>query len=400
MQHLSPLLKKENSTLAQILRFSLYGLHTSLTKALAEINDDPGASDCSELIKELNYLLEENSESEGKEELISPSDTQSSEQDVSEQIIQPEPSQPVPEPESSSVSTTDELLLEPLRKDFLSDQDLLSYLAYLEPVELKSTNDSDLWNEVQRLLLRVPEKLAKEKREHFLDIAKGAGAKPDYEQLMSNIPFSSSKILYPGLSDKVQASGLQLSAEVLSGEVKREGDLYFLAGVVSTYLELINIDPSLHHVLESVYSFGIKSFHSEPEQQDKYITALIDRFQRAQKAEGNPDPTLTLQTRLDLDEAIHSLVYLPPADRYSWWGKLQQQARRTLRSVADQARNAGYNVQIRYLWGRYSEVCDHSKNDLELDRGGSPGDVLACLRVYAKINEEVFPGRVLYRSSE
>ena len=43
-------------------------------------------------------------------------------------------------------------------------------------------------------------------------------------------------------------------------------------------------------------------------------------------------------------------------------------------------------------------VCAWTKDDLELDSGGIPGEVSACLRVYAKIDEEVFPGRVLFRS--
>ncbi|MEN2383518.1 MAG: hypothetical protein KA716_32185 [Gloeotrichia echinulata DEX184] len=40
-----------------------------------------------------------------------------------------------------------------------------------------------------------------------------------------------------------------------------------------------------------------------------------------------------------------------------------------------------------------------SKDNLRLQFGGNPGDVVACLRVYAKINEQEFPGRVLFRSS-
>ena len=393
MQHLSQLLTRENSNLARVLRFGLHGLRASLEVALAEIPDDSGSSDCRELIKELDYLLRTNSEPGGNEELTSPSDTQSSDQDLFEPITQEEFWEPVPEPEPA------EFLLGRLRQDFLDDQELQSYL---DQVELHSTTDSDLWNEIQRLLLRVPENIAKEKQEHFLDIAEDAGAKADYKRSLYKIPFSSSKVLYPGLTETVQASGLQLSDEVpldqRLGEIKREGDLYVLAGVVSTCLELIEMETSLHHALESVYRFGLKSLHSEPEQRDKYIATLIDRFERAQKAEANLDPAVTLRTRLDLDEAIHSLVYLPPADRYSWWGKLQQEARRTLKSVANQVRNAGYTVRIRYLWGPYAEVCANSKNDFELDSGGTPGEVLACLRVYAKINEEVFPGRVLYRS--
>lgn len=31
-----------------------------------------------------------------------------------------------------------------------------------------------------------------------------------------------------------------------------------------------------------------------------------------------------------MDEAMHSLIFVPPAERYSWWGKLQQESRRSI----------------------------------------------------------------------
>ena len=111
------------------------------------------------------------------------------------------------------------------------------------------------------------------------------------------------------------------------------------------------------------------------------------------------DIILSLRARLDLDEAIHSLTYLPCVNRFSWWGKLQQEARRTLEAAAQQARQAGISVQIRPLWGTYADVYPFSKDDLQVDIGGVAGEVSACLRVYAKINDEELRGRVLFRSS-
>ena len=170
-----------------------------------------------------------------------------------------------------------------------------------------------------------------------------------------------------------------------------------LAGIVSVCLKFIDIDTYLHHALKSVDRFGVRSLNSEPEK-SKYVTALLDRFQRVLTTT-DADPVIALRARLDLDEAIHSLVYLPPCDRFSWWGKLQQEARRTLDSVVEKARDAGYQVQIRPLWGTYADIYTWSKDDLQLNIGGVPGEVSACLRVCAKINDEVIPGRVLFRSS-
>jgi len=126
---------------------------------------------------------------------------------------------------------------------------------------------------------------------------------------------------------------------------------------------------------------------------------LSDRCQRTQKAEESNDPLSILRAWIDMDEAIHSLVFVPPAQRYSWWGKLQNESRRILKKIADKAINAGNEVRIRQLSGLYADICTSSKDDLQLDFGGTPGEVLTCLRVYARINHEELPGRVIFRSS-
>ncbi len=176
-------------------------------------------------------------------------------------------------------------------------------------------------------------------------------------------------------------------------------NIHLLAGFLLLYINFIEIDQDLHHALKSVFGFDVVSLHSKPEQKNQYIEALSDRFHRVQKAENNTDPLLTLRAWIDMDEAIHSLVFIPPAERYSWWGKLQQESRRILKKVADRANIAGHNVRIRQLSGLYADICTSSKGDLQLECGGVPGEVLTCLRVYARINQQEFPGRVIFRSS-
>ncbi len=208
--------------------------------------------------------------------------------------------------------------------------------------------------------------------------------------------------MYPGLMGSAKSMGLCLSDRIpISSQLVTEDtseELKFLGGVVSTWIKFIHIDPLLHHALKSVDRFGIRSLNSDSER-SKYATALLERFRRVQITTNNADPIAALRARLDLDEAIHSLVYLPPCDRYSWWGKLQQETRRTLDTTIERVRNAGNQIQIRPLWGTYADIYAYSKDDLLLNIGGIPGEVSACLRVYAKINDEVLPGRVLFRSS-
>jgi hypothetical protein len=384
MQHLRKLLEIDSSDLARTLRFALHGLQASLKVALAESASDPGASACADLLREL-------------EQLLAPAPPQ---KPPTENILFPAkddyPWDNVFEP-APQAKPAGSRLLDSFRDDFVSNKDLRSYLG---DFQLESSTDSDLWGEIQRKLLRVPETLAKSLREHALALAQEAGATPD-SSFCLKLPFSRDEILYPGLTGSVIARGLCLSASVPNdpriAKGALEGELSFLDGVVSACLEFIEIEPSLHHAFKSVYRFGVKSLNS-PEEQSKYIAALTDCFRRARETEAKVDPVLALRHRLDLDEAINSLVFLPPAERDSWWGKLQLESRRTLKHVAERALNAGCDVRLRQLSGLYADVCNLSRDDLELDSGGIRGEVVACLRVYARIGQEELPGRVLFRS--
>ncbi|MHC5938399.1 hypothetical protein [Nostoc sp.] len=362
MQHLHQLLEIKNSELAQLLRFSLYGLEATLNQARTEFPLDPGAKVCDDLLQELHSLL------------------------------QPAP----PQQNTSWEDAPDDLKLSRLREAFDSDLEL-SY--YLGNSQLQSQTDSDLWNEIQRKLLRIPEDLAASWRSHTLDLAQEVGAIADNSNLFQ-LPFIRDEIIYPGLSGTIQTQGLSLSQQgLLNSQVTQDNTSDLAAGFLYLYIKFIEIDPDLHHALKSVFSFDVISLDSKPEQRDQYIDALSDRFQRTQKAEGNADPLSILRAWIDMDEAIHSLVFVPPAERYSWWGKLQHESRRILKKVTNQAINAGNEVRIRQLSGLYADICALSKDDLQLDCGGIPGEVLTCLRVYARINQEESPGRVIFRSS-
>lgn len=396
MQQLSKLLEIENSNLAWILRLGLHGLKAQLQEALKTAIYDPGSGVCQQLIEELDILLQPQSLN-GKTTLPI---EENSWDDVLEPVLPIDYEDPISgydDQQTTAPNTISEIKLKPLREALLADREIWNYLGQYQ---FHSTNDADLWNEMQLLLLRVPEKMLHVWREYLLKEANQIGAIEDKHNCFL-LPFTRNEYIYPGLTGKVKATGLWLSNQIgFDSRVAVErcgGELDFLAGVVSSCLKFMELDPSLHHALKSVDRFGVRSLNSEAEK-SKYTTALIDRFRRVQTTVDN-DPAVALRARIDLDEAIHSLVYLPCTDRYSWWGKLQQEARRTLDSAVERARQSGYHVQIRPLWGIYADVFNWSKDDLQLDIGGLRGEVSACLRVYAKINDEVLPGRVLFRSS-
>jgi hypothetical protein len=204
-----------------------------------------------------------------------------------------------------------------------------------------------------------------------------------------------------GVNDnKMKVFGLAMSnaltafAGFLVTQNQFYADINMGIGIVITGLGSVLIADAL----KSVFSFDVVSLHSKLEQRHQYIDTLSDRFQRLQKSEENTDTILNLCAWIDMDEAIHSLVFIPPAERYSWWGKLQKESRRLLRKAADKAMKAGNEVRVKQLSGLYADVCEFSKDDLQLDCGGNPGEVLTCLRVYTKINQQEYPGRVIFRT--
>ena len=404
MENLSTLLKIENSNLAWVLRLGLHGLRAQLKEARNKYTTDIGISECEELLRELDRLLQPSAVLEPEaalEPILEASSIQTSPPDEDNDS----PFDPVPQDSPLVYSSPEELKLSHLRETFMADQKLVEYVGELE---LSSTKDADLWNEVQYLLLRVPEREASSWRTQAIDLAKEVGVSitEDKKYLMP-LPLignfsQDKKVIYPGIKvngkDKVGLYWSEkqgLDARLTTDELEEE--LNLLAGVVSICLKFIEMDSNLYHALKSVERFSVISVNSDS-QKDRYSAALINRFQRAVAADRSGDPVENLRGRLDLDEAIHSLVYSPPSARHSWWDKLQQQARDTLQQVADRARNAGHKVDVRSLWGPYANVRDRSKDDLEIRSGGTPGEVSACLRVYAKIDEEVLPGRVLFRS--
>ncbi|MGB6300927.1 MAG: hypothetical protein WBF90_32785 [Rivularia sp. (in: cyanobacteria)] len=372
MLNLNKLLNTQDSKLAWLLRLKLLGLRAELQEALKTEDSDSGSDACRELLQELDVILESQQLSDNTEVIP-----------TWEDVLEP-------------VSNQDtQLKLKPIAQTLLSHKQLSQYIGVYQ---FNGTNDAQLWNEMQRLLLRIPEKQADKLRSQLFNQAITLGATED--KSLVQLPFPTSEHIYSGLKGNIQASGLCFSNQINFDErlqIQRSGtELDLLAAIVSTCLKFIELDPHLHHALRSVDRFGVRSLRLTDK--PKYIAALIERFNKV-KVNFDTSPLIALRARIDLDEAIHSLTYLPCVDRFSWWGKLQLQARSTLETAAQQARQAGNQIQIRPLWGTYADIYPFSKDDLQVDTGGIPGEVSACVRVYAKINDEILPGRVLFRAS-
>jgi hypothetical protein len=381
------LLARSDSRASQALRWGLCGLRASLQAVLDEIPDDPCCAELRALLAELDALVAPPSSFPGPS---LPVDVPSGPAPAGTT-----PSAPLPTDSGARVR------LLPLVQAVNADgrfRDILHRSA------LGEADDNAIWNDVQRLLLRARPDLAAEWQQRCLTLAGQAGARPDAAQT-AVLPLGRDEVIYPGLTGAIQATGLRsASSAPLDSRVPApaEADLRCLAEVTSTCLWFIENDPHLHHCLQSVFRFGVPSLTGD--QRQRFLAELRRLWERVRAGDaGGPASGAghrlkeRLKVRLDLDEALHSLVYQPPADPESWWGRLQRRARDTLFQARDRAAGAGCSVHLQLLGGSFADINRLAPDSLQVDYG-VPGEVAVCLRVWARIDGEELKGRVLYRS--
>src|SRR5262245_53213144 len=146
------LLARPDGRASQALRWGLYGLRASLRAALEDAPDAPGGDELRGLLGELDSLLEGARAAPG---LVLPPDE-------------------APGREDESPPGSPRLLA--LVRAVAADPRLR---AELERSPIREGSDDDIWNDVQRLLLRVAPGLAGEWRRRSLEHAAQAGGRPD-----------------------------------------------------------------------------------------------------------------------------------------------------------------------------------------------------------------------------
>jgi hypothetical protein len=169
-----------------------------------------------------------------------------------------------------------------------------------------------------------------------------------------------------------------------------------LADAVSACLWLAEHDPTVRHGLKSVFRFGLAPLTGD--QRERYNAELLRLWERVRAGAGL-NAKDRLKAHLDLDEAIHSLVHPPPAEAAPWWARLRGQARATLYAARDQAARSGSAAHLQELGGAFAEISRLAPDSLQVDFG-VPGEVSACLRVWARVDGEELKGRALYRSPQ
>jgi hypothetical protein len=377
------LLARPGSPASQALRWGLHGLRASLQTALGEIATDPAVEHLGALVAELDRLIE--GTGAASPSLLPPDASDGHEPKAA---LEPPPVGPRLLALTRAI-VQDERLRAHLKGSFLADGD-----------------DEQIWGEAQRLLLRVPAALADEWRHRSQALAEQAGGRLD-EWAAASLPLPWDEAIYPGVTGEIRAAGLRsVPTAALGPRVTppADGDFRLLAGVVSTYLWFVEHDPYLQHCLKSVFRFGVSPLTGD--QRERYVTELLRLWERVRTAtaESQAGPARQqhkerIKALLDLDEALHSLVYLPPADPGSWWGRLLSQVRQTLFPARDRAIQAGCPVHLQVLGGNFADINRLAPDSLQVDFGIA-GEVSTCLRVWARIDGEELKGRVLYRSPQ
>lgn len=168
-----------------------------------------------------------------------------------------------------------------------------------------------------------------------------------------------------------------------------------LALVLSAVLTWTDHDFSLRHMLRSVYRFGTGPLH--PAHKPRHERALIDRFGTLADAETAGDGTRVVRAWLDFDEAVNSLVPVPPAHPASAVAAVGRACREVLPAV--RAAAADREVHIQIPAGKYADargVTDPDQ-DVEATAGAVPGEIVLCARAYLRLDGQTHPGRVLFR---
>jgi hypothetical protein len=363
------------SRAAQALRWGLAGLRASLQSALEDVRQEPGGDQLQALLGELEPLLAGGAVPAS----VLPTDGAP-------------PAEPARQPR-----------LLPLARAVIDDG---RFQAELRRAPLREHDDEAIWGDVQRLLLRVPTYLAAEWRQRSRQFVEQAGARQDDASAVT-LPLAKDETIYPGLAGAVQTAGLRSSGAALLDErvaAPDTDDLRMLAGLTSACLWFAENDPAACHCLRSVFRFGIRPLTGD--QRERYVGELLRLWARVRAtAPGGPNGRADARFKehvkalLDLDEALHSLVYQPPATPDSWWGRLRAQAREVVLRVREQAAATGCTVHLQLLEGTFADINRLAPDSLQVDFG-VPGEVSACLRLWARIDGEELKGRVLYRSPQ
>jgi len=363
MSSVRELLDNQSSELAAVLRYSLVGLRASLDTALRDHLDDPGSVACRRVVDELGELLEGNAPAELG--AVPASDGAS---------VTNEPAG------TSAELALRELLALPSAPQWLRELD-----TTLPPAEL--------WQRFHVAALRLPETAARNWRASVTRVL--SSSSPSCDSPWRTLPGGTETVLVPPFAG---AYGLRTAADApADGDI---ADCLGFAGVqpapngeelarlATTVAAMTELDVDLWLGLESVRYKGLGRL--DKALRTAYRRDLLDRL--ASYGRTRYGSAESFEALLLVDEALHSVLHLPPAAPGSWWAELQEESR----ALVFQAQRDHPGVSVQLLARPYRETKDMTGgNDIRIQHDGS-GAVLGCIRLWAEVNGRPLPGRVVY----
>ncbi|MEV0441234.1 hypothetical protein AB0I84_43225 [Streptomyces spectabilis] len=442
MDALRRLSRLPDSHLAALARAHLAGVRAALGVALEALPDDAGAAECRAALAEVTAVLApEGSPPEGEPGTLpgtteaegsvttgamaadSAADASAADASADESTppmgtpvpvtrepvapVPQDPLEPVPAKPSVRPSPHADVELAALAAELTRSQECATFLGPLAAPEADDT--AALWRWFQLTLLRLPSAYATRWRARAADLAVAARAAPE-ERWDEWRALDGVEVVLPPLP-RAGVTGVRLGAAGpladwavtaaggVHGVLPASGDRSPLAlcVVLSGWVaELASRDGQLHHCLESVAHRGVVPL-CDADARATYRQELAQRLGRlARQTPGSPEE---LRAALAVDEALCSVLHLPPAAPGSWWARVAEASQRMVLELRRRVRDNGGDVAVQVLAPTYREARRRTGgNDIPLDAGGRKGQVLAGLRLWASVEGRELPGRVVYRA--
>lgn len=388
MDAFESVLRGPGSELQRLLRASLYGLKSTLETALASLPDDPATPSGRECLDSLRRVLE-----------CSPTaGTPDSFAGYVGFELASEPSNAIDTsnvPEEKAWSAQAETLTASgwpiLVRNWQRSAQWIAVFGSTTTEALSKLPARDLW----MLTLRAPPDLSQQWQDAWRQTRgrlAGAG-------LTQSWIGPTETVLLPGTEDdgtEVRLSPSGRIPEPLTGFSPGPLAKAMLPPVAACLL-WVEQDDSLLHMLRSLFRFGLTPLTEGNRGQCRSV--LTERFQQLIEAEAEGEAAQVVLSWVALDEAIHSVVHLPPAHPQSAFASVGKASRSQIDAVRSYAYSAGVQVHLQVLSGSYANLRGSTdpEADVEITEGGAPGEVVLCTRVLLRLNGECHPGRVIYR---
>ncbi|MER6127020.1 hypothetical protein ABT173_31410 [Streptomyces sp. NPDC001795] len=351
------LLRTEESLLAGVAAAGLAGLRGTLRAALDAAPSDNGATACLTVLDALDHLLAENEP--GPAPMTSPA-------------VPPRPS--VPPLSAASPMRT-------LAEELAASAELADFAPGAVP---PAPEGPDTEERVRRwfhlTLLRLPERHADAWRARATAVEAPAG------EPWRTLRGWADEMLFPPPGDG------RPGVRTVRDKTVEPADLAELV------LSLAGYDEDLCLLLDGVWTGGSERL-ADPQVLEAYRGELTKRLELLQRSP--QDGPERLRAGVSVDEALCSVTHLPPGAPGSWWSRLAEESHATVLEMGRRLRAAGRNVEAVLPARPYGRARSHTRgDDIRLGVGGRPGDTLTCLRLWLRVDDQVFPGRVVHRGQE